>query len=58
MLTVLKEEPMVDWRRLGLDLNVNDDRIIASMIDRKNTEDMLASDDIGILLKADVHMRR
>jgi hypothetical protein len=52
-ITVLEAEPKVDWDSLNLDQTINDDRIIASIIERNNaTEDVLVTGDTGLLLKA------
>lgn len=51
-MTVLVEEPKVDWNGLGLDKAVKDDRTIASIIERGNVEDVLVTDDTTPRIKA------
>lgn len=49
-------EPIVDWGSLGLDLNVNDDRLLASMLDfqihKPHDHIVLVTDDILLTFKA------
>ena len=44
-LSVDMKEPDIDWKQYGLDSNLNDDRILGFIIERKNTDDVLVTND-------------
>jgi rRNA-processing protein FCF1 len=51
-LTALGTEPQVDWHSLHLDANLSDDRILASIIERNNDNDIFITDDTAPRIKA------
>jgi rRNA-processing protein FCF1 len=51
-LTALGTEPKIEWDRWDLDPEVDDDRIIATIIGRNNIEDVLVTEDTGPRIKA------
>ena len=44
-LSVDMKEPDINWKQYGLDSNLNDDRILGFIIERKNTDDVLITND-------------
>ncbi len=55
-LTFISREPRVNWIDLGLDPSINDDRIIASIIECGDTQNsILITSDFGLELKAKSH---
>lgn len=55
-IIVLTQEPNVDWGNLSLDANINDDRILAKIIEfqrnHQNRQICLLARDVGLRLKA------
>ena len=45
------KEPYIDWKRYGLDSSLNDDRILGFVIERKNTNDVLVTNDFTPRIK-------
>ena len=50
-LSVGIKEPYIDWKRYGLDSSLNDDRILGFVIERKNTDDVLVTNDSAPRIK-------
>ncbi|WP_320122734.1 PIN domain-containing protein [uncultured Sphaerochaeta sp.] len=52
-LNFISIEPQVDWKQIGLDPDVGDDRLIASMINEEDVSKLiLVTSDFGLKLKA------
>lgn len=51
-MSYISTEPDIDWKKESLDYGKNDDRIIASIVERKNNNDVLVTDDSTPRVKA------
>jgi rRNA-processing protein FCF1 len=53
-LSIIAAEPKIDWEQENLDHSMRDDRIIAKMLERKNKDDVLVTDDSTPRIKAQI----